>query len=163
MVRLILTLSCLFFLFTAASAQEVPDAVTKAFQKKYPDAKSVNWASEEDGFEATFQLKSKKMDAEFDAKGNWLETDTKIKVKDLPKAVSKAIAKEFPGYEIEEVEMISSPQLDEAYEVELELETDDKELEIEVVFSSKGKILKKQKEEDDDEDDDDDDDDDEDE
>jgi hypothetical protein len=152
MTRLTFFLSLFLFFMANAWAQDVPAAVEEAFNQKYPDAKKVAWASEDDGYEAAFKLKGKKMEAEFDAKGNWLETDTEMKVKDLPEAVTKAIADQFPDAEIEEAERVSTPQWAEAYEVEVEWEKEGKEMEMELVFSKDGKLLSKEMgDEDDDE------------
>ena len=138
---------------------EVPKAVLEAFAAKYPAAQKVKWEEEEEGvYEAEFKMNGKEMSANFKADGTWLETEMEIKKSDLPQVVKTAIASQFPGYELEEVEQIETPDRAVAYEVILENESDD--VDMEAVFSADGTLLKKKmgKEDDDDEDDDDDDD-----
>lgn len=154
MTRLTFFLSIFLFFMANTWAQDVPAVVTEAFQAKYPDAKKVEWDSGEDEYEVTFKLKGKKMEAEFDARGNWLETETEIKVKDLPEAVTKAIADQFPDAEIGEAERIYTPKWTEAYEVEVEWEKEGKEVKIEAVYGIEVRLLSKEMEDDGDEDED---------
>lgn len=88
----------LLFACTLAQAQiKAPDAVTAAFSKKFPDARHVKWGKENaKEFEAGFELKGRKMSANFDLQGNWKETEMEIDVIDLPAAVVKSIHSKYP-------------------------------------------------------------------
>lgn len=127
----------------AINQTEVPQEVMDAFSMKYPDAKKVDWEMEEEGeYEAEFILEGKKMSANFNSNGQWLQTERAISHQDLPQAVQVAILQEFPGYTTEEAEHLTTPDLPEGYEVELQNKKDD--VEIEAVFDSKGSLLKKE-------------------
>lgn len=129
-----------------AQTTAAPQAAAQAFQKKFPAASAVQWEEETKGvFEADFKLNGTKMSACFDANGNWLETETAIKKKELPEAVRLAIAKDFADYEIEEAEKVDKPE-GIAYEVELEKEEGDEETVVEALYSADGKLLKQTKE-----------------
>ena len=141
------------FLFCTQLLAQTPTAVQNTFKKKYPNATAVEWEAEADGtYEAAFKLNKKHMAAIFDAKGTWLETETAIKPKKLPKAVQAGIAATFPGFEIDEAEKIEKPDGTIEYEVEVEKEDGKDEVEYEALFSAAGKLLKKTKEDDDDSD-----------
>lgn len=130
---------------------EVPKAVKDSFDKRFDNAKGVEWSKEsETEFEAEFKNAGKEQSANFDQAGKWLVTETEIKKTDLPQAVQVAIAKEFAGYKIEEAEKVETANEGTQYEVAVEKD----ELNYEVVFSSAGKVLKKEdkKEKDDDKD-----------
>lgn len=141
LISLLLFASLLVFQATAQT--DIPQAVTKAFQTKFPTAQSVKWEEEDKGvYEAGFKQNGRKMSASFDATGNWQATETAIKKSALPDAVRSAVAKLFPGFEIDEAEKVESPD-GLAFEVELENESGDKEVEVEALFSAEGKLLKK--------------------
>lgn len=133
----------------------VPQLVKDAFAAKYPNAKKVDWEMEGPKiYEAEFKLDGKEMSACFKEDGTWVETETEMKVKDLPAAIKAALAAQFADYEIEEAEQLERPDLPLGYEVEIENEEDDTILE--VVFDANGKVLEKKVEKEDDDDDDDD-------
>ena len=89
----------LLFACTLAQAQtKAPVAATTTFSKKFPDARHVKWGKgNAREYEAEFELKGRKMSANFDLQGNWKETETEIDVVDLPVAVAKSIAAKYPG------------------------------------------------------------------
>ncbi len=134
---------CAFFAFIAfsLSAQKVPDAVAKGLEKQFPGAKAVKWLDPEDEgeYETTFKWNKKRMTAKFDDEGNWLESEHEISKSKLPAAVHLTISIEFADYEIDSVEMISTPERKEAYEVGLLGE----EQNYKVIFTAGGKILEK--------------------
>jgi len=89
----------LLFACTLAQTQTKPPvAVTTAFSKKFADASHVKWVKENaKEFQAGFELKGRKMSANFDLVGSWKETETEIDNVDLPGAVARSIAVKFPG------------------------------------------------------------------
>jgi hypothetical protein len=120
---------------------EVPALVKDAFVKKFSDVKKVSWSKEgESEYEAEFMKNGTEYSANFNAQGNWLETETEVKKANVPAAVLATINKEFPGYKIEEIELAETPDTGSVYEFELEK----KESNYEVVISKDGKLIKKE-------------------
>jgi hypothetical protein len=140
-----LILVLLFSVSAFAHAQEnpVPESVQKAFDAKFSSAKKVEWEEDDDAWEAEFKMKGKEVSAQFNTDGDWLETETEIKPKNLPAAVTAAINSLFPGSEIEEAERVETPDLAEAYEVELE----NGKKEVEALFLPDGTLLAQEVEE----------------
>lgn len=137
-------------IFTACGEKEnVPGKVKTAFSQKFPNAKKVDWDKENGSeWEAEFRMNGKKYSANFDADGNWKETEYKIKKSEIPAAVSSTLENEYSGYEIEEAEISETP---EGKFVEVEIENDDQEMEI--LFDMTGNVVKKEAEEEDEDDD----------
>lgn len=78
--------------FSATAQKTPPTAVVTAFNKKFKDVKGVEWEKEKNGeWEAEFKNKGVEMSANFSADGKWMETETEIKVADLPAAVQAAL------------------------------------------------------------------------
>ncbi len=122
-----------------AQKTEVPEVAKKAFATKFTEAKSVKWSSESaTEFEAEFKLNGKEMSANFNNKGEWLETEVSIEKAGLPGEVLKTIENQFAGYKLGEIASIETPEM-KAFEISL---AKGKE-EIEVVIDLQGKVIKK--------------------
>jgi Putative beta-lactamase-inhibitor-like, PepSY-like len=119
--------------------EKVPAPVKQAFAKKFPGAADVKYEMEKKDYEINFKDKGVEMSANFDATGQWLETETEIKVSDLPKEVSASVAKNFVGFKISEVAKSETPDTGLIYEMDLKKDKEG----FEVQFSSKGDLLKK--------------------
>lgn len=147
MNKLGLSISTLFFLSVGAFAQKTPPAsVQNAFSEKFPEAKSVKWEMESaNEWEVDFKMNRNKMSASFDNKGDWQQTETSIKMNELPGAVVDAISAQFDSYEADEPEKIEMADGEVSYELELEKGKE----EWEVVFSSEGQLLSKKMEKED--------------
>jgi uncharacterized membrane protein YkoI len=132
-------------------AQDAPAKVKDAFNKKFPQAKSISWDKENaTEWEAEFKMNGKEYSANFGTDGTWKETEYEISEKELPAAVKNTLTKEFKGYEVEGAEITETSTI-KAYEVEIEKG----ETTMEVIIDENGKVLKKKVEtEDEDEDDD---------
>ena len=103
-----------------ACAQTPPQQVSNAFNAKFKGAEKVSWDQEETNeWEAEFTLNGTETSASFDLSGNWLETETEIREKNLPITVKSAIGKKYPGYKIEESVVIESPDFS-GYEIAME-------------------------------------------
>jgi len=125
-------------LVPAFSQKNAPENVKKEFEKKYPAAQAVKWASEEaNEWEAEFKINGTEMSASFDIKGVWLETESEISTKDLPASVTNTIAKNFAGFKTGEVSANETPKM-KGYEVELTKG----ETSLEVIFDNSGKVIK---------------------
>lgn len=125
------------------SSDKVPQSVSELFKAKFPAAKKIEWEMENDQeYEAEFENGADEQSARFDRAGKWLETETEIKISELPQTVQDAIAKDFPGYKVNEACKVESVIHGNAYEVEVKK---DKE-EFDVLLDASGKILKKETE-----------------
>lgn len=133
-----------------ACAQTPPKQVSDAFNKKFSNASDVKWEQEkENEWEAELKMGGKEISANFDAKGNWQETETEIGKKDISAEAHKAINLKFDGWEIEKAESVETPDF-KGYEIVLEKE----DTETEILVTTTGEItIKKVTVEDDDEDD----------
>ena len=118
--------------------ESVPTPVKQAFAKKFPAAKDVKFGKEKNDFEVNFNENGVETSANFNAHGVWLETETKIKVSDLPVEVNTAVAKTFKGYSVSEASKTVYPDKEVIYELELKKGNQT----YEVQFSPTGDILK---------------------
>jgi Putative beta-lactamase-inhibitor-like, PepSY-like len=130
---------CIGFNASAQKVQEkaVPEAVVKTFKAKYPSAKEVKWEKEKGNYEAEFEIKETSMSAIFNPAGNLMESETRISRSMLPKAISEALAKDYPGYKIEEMAKIESEG-----KVTYEAEVEKGEKSMDLIFDENGKLLK---------------------
>ena len=87
MIVMLSTISC--------SAQTIPAEVKTAFEKSFPNTTVKKWDKEDGNFEANFSKDGKTMSATFDAKGKWLETETDIKLTELPASVSSYVKTKY--------------------------------------------------------------------
>lgn len=149
MKTLIIALHIAALMSIAACAQKiaevkVPTEVTSAFKAKFPDAANAKWELENTNeYEANFKLNGEEVSANFDNSGKWLETETEIKVSDLPAAVQTALSTEFSGFKVEEASKVESAENGSGFEAEVEKgeETFD------VLFSADGQMISKTQEE----------------
>jgi hypothetical protein len=79
--------------FAQAQIRKIPAAVTEAFKARYPHAEKVSWKDEITSFEAQFTLNGFAMTADFNSKGEWQNSEKKIKFTDLPAAVNDGFKK----------------------------------------------------------------------
>jgi hypothetical protein len=122
-------------LMTCEQSPAPSSEIQSAFSKKFTAVKKLKWKQEDNEWEAEFRQNEKEMSASFDNSGNWLETETKIKKKDIPSDIFKAINLKFDGWEMEEIERIEKPDF-KGYEIVLE----NKEPETEILVSDTGEI-----------------------
>jgi len=78
-----------------ASAQfvETPAVVKDAFDKKFPEAKQVEWMHNIGKPEVKFKMNDKKCWSRFTNKGEWEVTETKITKEELPVEVNDGLHK----------------------------------------------------------------------
>ncbi len=138
MVSLVATLMSQLSCAQKNDEVKIPDAVRSAFQSKFPDVDKPDWEMESsDEYEASFKLQGKETSACFDNSGHWLETETEIKVSDLPEAVRTALQTDFADYKVTEASEIESAANGKGFEAEIKK---GKEV-FDVVFSPEGKML----------------------
>jgi len=119
--------------------EKVPAPVKESFAKKFPAATSVVYNMEKTDYEVTFKDKEVGMSANFNSKGEWLETETIMIESDLPKEVLTSVATNFVGFVITDITKIDGPDNVLNYEMHLKKGTEA----YKVKFSPKGDILKK--------------------
>jgi hypothetical protein len=89
------------------TSSHVPVAIRHAFQAKFPAVRSAAWKIKSDGnYEAEFTLKRREIAVKFDVTGKWIETESAIPRRQLPTAVSSAIAQKFEGYKLIETQTV---------------------------------------------------------
>lgn len=123
----------IFAIATTSCSQKinVPPAVTKAFNGKYPHATNVKWGKESaKEFEAEFKLNGANVSANFGLDGSWKETETTINEGELPPAVTNALNTKYPWAIISLAEKIEKPLNKIFYEVNIKVNGKKKELEL---------------------------------
>lgn len=122
------------------SEAKVPTAVLVSFKTKFPAAMKTTWEMENKSeYEAEFMLDKTKYSAKFAKSGKWMETETEIKIAELPKEVGQTIAKEFAGFTVEEAEKAETANNGTVYEVKVKK---GKQI-YDVMVAASGKTLKK--------------------
>lgn len=110
---------CAFALNLAAQKakhSKIPDAVTMAFAKAYPNVKDIDWEREKGNYEAEFDAADgKEMSVLYDATGAMLETEAPITFAELPKAAQTALK----GKKVKETARITNAKGVVTYEAEL--------------------------------------------
>lgn len=117
---------------------KVPPAVGKAFRARFAAAQQDSWRKTGDVYTAVFYNGKLTQSATFDATGNWLQTQTELQVKEVPKAVLQTVSKQFAGFEWQEIYRSEKPT-GIAYEITVFKGTENYLLEI----SDKGDVLNK--------------------
>ena len=115
-----------------ACAQKTPPpaAVLSAFNQKFSKVEELKWHKEKNGdWEAEFEQSEVEMSANFSADGKWLETETEIKVAELPAAVQAALK----GKKVKEAAKIQRADGATAYEAEVKRK--------DMVYDADGKLL----------------------
>lgn len=125
--------------------EQVPEKVLTAFNKKFPDAKKVEWEMENDSeWEAEFKMKGKEYSANFGTDGMWRETEYEIKEAEIPANIRAILDENFTDYEIENLEIAETLA---GISYEMEIEAGDEEFE--VTIDSEGTLTKKKESEED--------------
>ena len=127
-VALLASVSCM--------AQDAPAAVKTAFAKKFPGVTVKKWDKEDGKYEANFTKDSKSMSATFDANGTLEETETDIKVADLPSSVTNYIKARYNGAAIKEAAMTTNAKGEMMYEAEVKGK--------DLLFDMQGKFLREE-------------------
>lgn len=139
MTRPILFILIILFVgIGTAQGQDAPDAVKKTFQKMYPGENDPDWHTDSHGnYESHFKIDGVKYRADFRSNGAWIETETSIDKKDLPKAIRKVIKQRYADREISEVERVEHAVKGLFYDVEFK----QKGKNMDVEFKKDGTII----------------------
>ena len=119
------------------NAKDVPALVTSAFAKQFPTIKEPKWEKEDGNYEANFDLNKVETTAVFDDKGTLLQTESEIKLSELPKVVLDYMKKTYPDRKIKEASKIKDAKGILTYEIETKG--------MNMIFDAKGNFLKEEK------------------
>lgn len=118
-IVLLVVFAMAFFGCQNKAESQTPKAVKEAFQAKYPGENDPDWEIDSNGnYESHFKIKGVKYRADFAPSGNWIETETSIDKKDLPKPIREAIKKNYGSEDITEIEKVDSASKGKFYDVE---------------------------------------------
>ena len=135
-MKSIITVIVLFIAFYSI-AQEPPSAVVNSFVKTFPNTSAKSWDKEGAKWEANFVKEGKTMSATFTANGTLEETETDIKISELPSAVADWVKTNRKGSVIKEAAIITKPNGDKMYEAEVKGK--------DLLFDTNGKFVKEEK------------------
>ena len=124
---------------TAVALDKLPKAVTDAVKKMFPKAELLKATQEQDGgeieYEVTVKNDGKMLDITVEADGEIEALEKEIDLKDLPKAVTDALEKNYPKAVQKSVEAVyeveDGKEELEYYEVQLK-SVDNQEIEVKI-------------------------------
>ena len=88
--------------------KDIPKIVIEKFNSSFPKAVNVKWTMEKSNYEASFKTGRKEMSINFDEIGNVVETETEIKLRELPVEIRTSISKNYSRYKITEITKIKT-------------------------------------------------------
>lgn len=144
-IKKLLFCLCLLVGFAAVSQaqfRKIPDDVTEAFRKKYPDATHVSWKDKLSNFQASFEINGDEYIAFFSSSGEWQETDQKMEYEDLPDDVRDGFEKsKYNDWKKGDIYMIVKSDDDEliTYRISVKKSAIQKKY---LFFSNKGTLLR---------------------
>lgn len=97
-------------LATATVHATVPEAVRAAFKQDYPSAEVSLWEQAKEGCIATFRDAEGLKKAIYTQEGGWVETRTRIILRDIPYDVQKAIRKVTGVVRMTYIGKVQSPE-----------------------------------------------------
>lgn len=127
------TLSC-----QNGKKKDTPEAVKKTFKAMYPGENDPDWHVDAHGnYESHFKIKGVKYRADYAADGSWIETETNIKISELPKAIQDEIDHTYFLYAIAEIEKVKHHSKGTFYDVEFKQKGKNKDIE----FRADGTVI----------------------
>jgi hypothetical protein len=120
--------------------KDVPRIVRDKFSSSYSKATNLKWTKEKSGYETSFKNENVDMSVNFDEKGNVVETETGIKLSELPIEVRESVSKDYSKYKITEAAKIETKGII-TYEAEVKR---GKEI-IDLIFDEHGVLKSKEK------------------
>ena len=145
MKKILLAILLTTGLVMGAFAQElkesdVPAAVKTSFKSAFPNAKDVDWKMKEGKYKVDFDIDGTDQIAAFGADGKMISKGMKIRVSELPSAVTSAVKSSYAGKDIENVYRVDKNGT-VCYLVKLEGNPETK-----VLYSADGQVVKEKKE-----------------
>lgn len=117
------------------SSIKVPEAVTAAFEAKFPNATEVEYEQEHSHFVVDFEVKGVDHEAEYQADGTLIRYKYELLLSELPQPISTTVKKDFGELVIDDAEVMVINGVS-YYQLELESTTVEKEL----VFDQEGTL-----------------------
>jgi hypothetical protein len=109
-MKKLLALASVIFISFSLSAGDVPAAVLKEFQNKFPGAEKVKWDQQKNGqCDVKFKWSDRKCSASFSESGEWLRTETILSYKELPLNVKKIVNTKFTVGAVKGASKIEKP------------------------------------------------------
>ena len=121
---------------------DVPAAVKTSFKTAFPNAKDVDWKMKEGKYKVDFDMDGNDHIAAFGADGKMISKGMKIRVSELPSAVTSAVKSAYAGKEIENVYRVEKNGATH-YMVKLDGNPDTK-----VLYTADGQVVKEKKDKD---------------
>jgi hypothetical protein len=132
-------------LVLGASAQDdikekdVPSPVQTSFKSEFPNAKDVEWKLKDGTYKVKFEVGSVDQIASFDASGKRLSKGIKIRISELPAAISSAVKTAYADRTIDEAYTLEKDGATQ-YMVKLNGSPETK-----LVYSADGQLVKEKK------------------
>lgn len=140
--KILLLIGLFMSVFAFGQGLKVPAAVQDAFKKLYPNATEIKWDKEgKNEYEANFKNGETKTSIVLDKKGKLTETETVIKISELPEGIAKYVEENYKGFAIIEAARIEDNKGIITFEAEISKDKVKKD----VMFDKDGKPLKKKK------------------
>lgn len=122
----------------SSSEGKTPKGVKATFKSIYPGENDPDWHKDKNGnFESNFKQDGNHYKADFSPGGKWIETERRIKRKELPKPILTLLKKEYTDYEIVEIEKVEHFSKGLFYDVEFKKDGNKRDIE----FSPSGGII----------------------
>jgi Putative beta-lactamase-inhibitor-like, PepSY-like len=118
------------------NASKVPAVVKASFAKVYPGILA-KWEKEDGNYEVNFSKSGHAMSAVIEPNGSIIETETAIRISDLPAKVAAYVKEHYAGKPIKEASKIINADRSESYEARV----NGKDL----IFDTDGKFIKEAK------------------
>jgi hypothetical protein len=115
---------------------QVPSLVVNSFQQQFPNAKDVEWDTENGYFNVEFEIGRNDQEAWYDSAGKMVKLKQEIAYADLPAVVKDAIKRDYPNYRTDDVKKITEGTVI-TYKVEVERRADERVL----LFEATGKLI----------------------
>ena len=128
-----------FFCCSKSPVILVPEIVKQTFNKQYPDAKDANWSGGLDNHTVRFTLADKKMKASYTPKGDWVLTETKVELTQLPKIIQDGFKNsKYKEWTVKETVSVVKPRAEaNEYKIVVQKSALNKKI---LVFDAKGRL-----------------------
>ncbi|AWX43183.1 hypothetical protein HME9304_00170 [Flagellimonas maritima] len=130
---ILLTCSCI-----SETKGQAPQEVKSTFIDMYPNENDPDWHLDKNGnYESHFKIDGISYRADFTPEGKWIETESSIDKKDVPKAIKEAIEDNYKDLKIVEIEKVQHHSKGTFYDVEFKKDGS----KVDIEFNSKGEII----------------------
>ncbi len=121
----------------------VPEAVQKAFESEYPDAKIKGWEIVNERLVANTKIDGQNAKAVFSPDGSWIETIYEISGKEMPGRISSWIDQQYAGSRIVLAQYREDKTQGAFYYVQLKNPRSNQDIDLECFFDVSGNFQKK--------------------